>query len=43
KPIYFAASMVEAGEVDAMVAGIEANYREILRPVLQVVGPAEDA
>jgi malate dehydrogenase (oxaloacetate-decarboxylating)(NADP+) len=43
KPIYFAASMVEAGEVDAMVAGIEANYVEILRPSLQVVGPAEDA
>ena len=33
--------MVEAGEADAMVAGIEANYAEILRPVLQVVGPAE--
>ena len=43
KPIYFAASMVEAGEVDAMVAGIEANYGEILRPALHVVGPAEDA
>ncbi len=25
------------------VAGIEANYGEILRPSLQVVGPAEDA
>jgi len=43
KPIYFAASMVEAGEVDAMVAGIEANYSDILRSALQVVGPAEDA
>jgi len=43
KPIYFAASMVEAGEVDAMVAGIEANYGEILRPSLQVVGLAKDA
>ena len=43
KPIYFAASMVEAGDVDAMVAGIEANYGEILRPALQIVGPAEDA
>jgi malate dehydrogenase (oxaloacetate-decarboxylating)(NADP+) len=41
KPIYFAASMVEAGEVDAMVAGIEANYGEILRPALQVLGTAE--
>ncbi len=42
KPIYFAASMVEAGDVDAMVAGIEANYGEILRPALHVVGAAED-
>jgi malate dehydrogenase (oxaloacetate-decarboxylating)(NADP+) len=41
KPIFFAASMLEAGEVDAMVAGIEANYGEILRPALQVVGVAE--
>jgi malate dehydrogenase (oxaloacetate-decarboxylating)(NADP+) len=41
KPIYFASSMVENGEVDALVAGIEANYGEILRPTLQVVGPAE--
>ncbi len=39
KPIYFAASMLEAGEVDALVYGIEANYREALRPCLQVIGP----
>ena len=38
KPIYFAASMLEAGEADAMVAGIEASYPETLRPALQVVG-----
>jgi malate dehydrogenase (oxaloacetate-decarboxylating)(NADP+) len=41
RPIYFAASMLEAGEADAMVAGIEANYAEILRPSLQVLGVAE--
>ncbi len=40
KPIYFAASMLEAGEVDAMVTGIEASYAETLRPALQVVGRA---
>jgi malate dehydrogenase (oxaloacetate-decarboxylating)(NADP+) len=40
KPIYFAASMLEAGEVDALVSGIEANYGESLRPCLQVIGPA---
>ena len=41
KPIYYAASMLEAGEVDAMVAGIEASYPETLRPALQVVGRAD--
>ncbi|NJD18880.1 MAG: NADP-dependent malic enzyme [Gemmatimonadetes bacterium] len=40
KPVYFAASMLHAGHVDAMVGGIEANYPEMLRPVLQVVGVA---
>jgi len=39
KPIYFAASLLEDGEVDALVAGIEANYAEALRPCLQVIGP----
>jgi malate dehydrogenase (oxaloacetate-decarboxylating)(NADP+) len=39
KPIYFAACMLENGEVDAMVSGIEANYAEALRPALQVIGP----
>jgi malate dehydrogenase (oxaloacetate-decarboxylating)(NADP+) len=40
RPIYFALSMVDAGDVDAMVAGIEAHYAEIIRPALQVVGVA---
>ncbi|MGB1656766.1 MAG: NADP-dependent malic enzyme [Longimicrobiales bacterium] len=39
KPIYFAASMLENGEVDALVSGIEANYAEALRPCLHVIGP----
>jgi malate dehydrogenase (oxaloacetate-decarboxylating)(NADP+) len=38
KPIYFAASLLEAGEVDALVAGVESNYPDILRPCLEVVG-----
>ena len=41
KPIYYALSMVDAGDADAMVAGIEAHYAEIIRPALQVVGVAE--
>ena len=39
KPIYFAASMLEDGEVDALVHGVEANYAEALRPCLRVIGP----
>jgi malate dehydrogenase (oxaloacetate-decarboxylating)(NADP+) len=41
KPIYYAASMVHHGEADAVVAGVEANYAEILRPCLEVIGVAE--
>ena len=41
KPIYFALSMVRSGDADAVVAGLESNYPEILRPALQVVGVAE--
>lgn len=41
KPIYFAASLLEEGEVDALVAGVEANYGEALRPCLQVIGPVK--
>jgi malate dehydrogenase (oxaloacetate-decarboxylating)(NADP+) len=42
KPVYFAASMLENGEVDALVHGIEANYAEALRPCLHVVGRKPD-
>ena len=42
KPVYFAASMLENGEVDALVHGIEANYAEVLRPCLQVIGRRPD-
>jgi malate dehydrogenase (oxaloacetate-decarboxylating)(NADP+) len=41
KPIYYAASMVAAGDADALVAGIESNYPEIIRPALEVIGTAE--
>ena len=42
KPIYFALSMVRSGDADALVAGVESNYPEILRPALEVVGVAPD-
>jgi len=38
KPIYFAASLLEAGDVDVLVSGTEANYAEALRPCLHVIG-----
>ncbi|MEX2528058.1 MAG: NADP-dependent malic enzyme [Gemmatimonadota bacterium] len=38
KPIYFAGMMVRSGEADALVAGIESNYPEVLRPSLEAVG-----
>jgi malate dehydrogenase (oxaloacetate-decarboxylating)(NADP+) len=41
KPIYYAAAMVEAGDAEAMVAGIDSNYPEIVRPALEVIGTAE--
>jgi malate dehydrogenase (oxaloacetate-decarboxylating)(NADP+) len=41
KPIYFALSMLRSGDADAVVAGLESNYPEIIRPSLEVVGVAE--
>lgn len=38
KPINFAGMMVRLGDADALVAGIESNYPEVLRPALEVVG-----
>lgn len=38
KPIYFAGMMVRTGSADALVAGVESNYPEVLRPSLEAVG-----
>ncbi len=35
---HFGAMMVESGDADAMVSGITRNYRDVVRPALQVVG-----
>ncbi|HIP32819.1 MAG TPA: NADP-dependent malic enzyme [Crocinitomicaceae bacterium] len=35
---HFGAMMVEMGDADAMVSGITRNYRDVVRPALQVVG-----
>jgi len=41
RSVHFAGMMVGEGDADAMVAGIESNYPEIIRPALQVVGKAD--
>ena len=39
---HFGAMMVEMGDADAMVSGITRNYRDVVRPALQVVGLQKD-
>ena len=41
RSLHLAGMMVREGDADAMVAGIESNYPEIIRPALQVVGRAD--
>lgn len=38
---YFGASMVEFGEVDAMISGLTKNYATTIKPALQVIGTEE--
>ncbi|MFP4633147.1 MAG: phosphate acyltransferase, partial [Halobacteriales archaeon] len=39
---YFGSAMVECGDVDAMLSGLSHHYPSALRPMLEVVGTAED-
>lgn len=39
---HFGAMMVEMGDADAMVSGITRNYRDVVRPAIQVVGTQKD-
>ena len=41
KPLPYALQMLRSGDADAVLAGIESNYPEVLRPALQVVGVEE--
>jgi malate dehydrogenase (oxaloacetate-decarboxylating)(NADP+) len=41
KPTYFAGMMVKSGDADALVAGVDSNYPEVIRPALEVMGTAE--
>ncbi|MBM4390493.1 MAG: NADP-dependent malic enzyme [Deltaproteobacteria bacterium] len=38
RPVYYGAMMVETGDADGMVGGIEAPYAETVRPALQLIG-----
>ncbi len=38
---YFGSMMVETGEADALISGITRNYKDVIRPALQIVGKDE--
>jgi len=40
QPNYFASMMLRAGDTDAFVAGLTYHYPDVIRPALQVIGPA---
>jgi malate dehydrogenase (oxaloacetate-decarboxylating)(NADP+) len=42
QPNYFGVMMVQAGDVDAFVAGLTYHYPDVIRPALEVIGPAPD-
>ncbi|MFQ5335811.1 MAG: phosphate acyltransferase, partial [Flavobacteriales bacterium] len=39
---WFGAAMVQTGDADAMISGITRNYRDTIRPALQLIGRDED-
>jgi len=39
---YFAVTMVENGDADAMIAGINTKYNSAIRPALQLIGKRDD-
>jgi malate dehydrogenase (oxaloacetate-decarboxylating)(NADP+) len=39
---YFGAAMVESGDVDAMISGVNSPYADVIRPALQIVGKREE-
>lgn len=39
---YFGAMMVHVGDADAMISGATRNYRDVLKPALQVVGTQKE-
>jgi malate dehydrogenase (oxaloacetate-decarboxylating)(NADP+) len=39
---YFGPMMVERGDADAFVSGLNHNYPDVIRPALQIIGTAEE-
>ncbi len=39
---YFGAAMVEAGDADAFVSGISRKYKEVIRPLFEIIGAAPE-
>lgn len=39
---YFGAAMVEAGDADAFVSGLTRKYKEVIRPLFELIGPEEE-
>ncbi len=39
---HFGAMMVDMGDADAMISGLTRNYRDVVRPAIQVVGLQKD-
>lgn len=39
---YFGAMMVEKGDADVMISGLTRNYKDVIRPALQIVGVEKD-
>lgn len=39
---YFGCMLVESGEADALVSGITRNYKDVIRPALNIIGTREE-
>ena len=42
RSVYYGAMMVRQGHADAVLAGVESHYPEVIRPALEVIGRRED-
>lgn len=39
---YFGAMMVEMGEADSLISGISRKYRDVLKPIIEIIGVQKD-